>query len=371
MCIRRWVNVDSKRDIILSGSRISSNTHGTGQGGKINITTERNFLLNKSIISALAADHSSGDAGDISVHSKGVIKISNDSVISSDTFGSGAAGDIDIHANRLSITKHSFIESGSIGASSSGQTGKINITANDIVLNHGQINIINEAILNESVVNTIKPGTLNLSAKDISLTHSTVSSRANNSNVASGNIDIRFTHWLIQDDATIESFTKSGNGGSITIHGGELFNMRNSDLITTVNKGGGNGGDIAVKANILLMDTGLIEANAASGNGGKIYLNINAFIPSGDTYLIGRTKNNWEPFSPTLNLIQAVSDTGVTGVPNITSPQLNLSGILANIGGPKFDTSAISQDYCGLGSGSTLTRKGKGGLLPKGDDLLF
>ncbi|MFI3156198.1 MAG: hypothetical protein QX199_08565 [Methylococcaceae bacterium] len=53
-------------------------------------------------------------------------------------------------------------------------------------------------------------------------------------------------------------------------------------------------------------------------------------------------------------------------------PQLNLSGIIANLGGPQFDTTIISQDYCGLGVGSALTRKGNGGLKPKsGDQLLF
>ena len=41
------------------------------------------------------------------------------------------------------------------------------------------------------------------------------------------------------------------------------------------------------------------------------------------------------------------------------------------MGGPQFDTSLISKDFCGLDAGSILTRMGNGGLPPKGKQLLW
>ncbi len=72
-----------------------------------------------------------------------------------------------------------------------------------------------------------------------------------------------------------------------------------------------------------------------------------------------------------LNLIQAASQAGVSGALNVTAPQLNLSGVLANPGGPQFDTGLISQDFCDLGEGSSLTRLGHGGLPIKASEMGF
>jgi hypothetical protein len=88
--------------------------------------------------------------------------------------------------------------------------------------------------------------------------------------------------------------------------------------------------------------------------------------------LLRGTALAWRPFLAGLNVIQAASQAGVNGEVNVTAPQLNLSGVIANLGGPQFDTGIIGQDYCGLGTDSSLTRTGAGGVKPKsGEQLLF
>jgi len=98
---------------------------------------------------------------------------------------------------------------------------------------------------------------------------------------------------------------------------------------------------------------------------------LKAIIPSGGSLIVGGPQVAWEPFVFGLNVIQAAAPNGVSGNIQLTAPQLNLSGVLANLGGPQFDTSAIDQDYCSLGSGSSLTRHGNGGLLPRSWDSLM
>ena len=77
----------------------------------------------------------------------------------------------------------------------------------------------------------------------------------------------------------------------------------------------------------------------------------------------------WNSSPETINVIQAASDKGVSGTITNTAPQLNLSGVLANGGYSNFDNTLISQDYCALGQGSSLARKGKGGLPLRAKDL--
>jgi hypothetical protein len=69
------------------------------------------------------------------------------------------------------------------------------------------------------------------------------------------------------------------------------------------------------------------------------------------------------------NVIQAAAPTGVSGSLQVSPPQLNLSGALANFGGPQFDEDVIGQDFCSAGAGSSLVRKGKGGLPPRSGEL--
>jgi hypothetical protein len=116
------------------------------------------------------------------------------------------------------------------------------------------------------------------------------------------------------------------------------------------------------------MENGLIQANtsAIGGAGGSINLSLGGLLFSGDTLTVGgNSPLSWQPGIFGLNVIQAAAPSGLSGTINSSAPRLNLSGDLANLGQPQFDSSVLSADYCGLETGSSLTRAGKGGLLPR------
>jgi hypothetical protein len=77
---------------------------------------------------------------------------------------------------------------------------------------------------------------------------------------------------------------------------------------------------------------------------------------------VGSKQFDWKPFSG-LNVL------GASGSVKSNVPQLNLSGVLANITNTSMDNSLISQDYCALGQGSSLSKKGKGALPMRPKDL--
>ncbi|MDT4291943.1 filamentous hemagglutinin N-terminal domain-containing protein [Methylomonas sp. MO1] len=377
------INVQAGTLNILSGGQISTSTHSRGNAGEVNVSHVRGLTIDQGgsslatgIMSITGPDQNivsnnlvTGNAGIVNVQADNM-DIRNGGTISSFSQSLGQAGVVNIAANTLLVHGGGYISSASLGSGSSGETGNISIVANDWLhlTDGGYISVQNDAIVPENRASTIHPGNIAIRAPDILMRNSSITS-ASTGNIAAGNISLIFSHWLTLDPSYISTMANTGNGGSIFISGGELVSLQNSGFLTSVNGANSNGGDISVTANLLIMDTGVIQANAIGGSGGNILLNLGGLIPSNDTLIMGGSPTAWQPFISGLNVIQAVSETGVSGTLNVTAPQLNLSGVLANLGGPQFDTSIFSQDYCGLSSGSTLTRIGRGGLLPKGGDL--
>jgi hypothetical protein len=356
------------------GSTISSDTFGNGNAGEILLTSKILNIDGKSILNTGISSDSWGEdfgnAGDIIIKAD-VLKLSNWGIISSDTLSYGGAGNIKIKTNSLSIvgakdtTTEIAVRSGT--EDSSGKVGYINISATNWIhlLDGGSINAENEAIVTTNSIGEIS-NKISIESPEIFLKNSEISTNSTG-NVAAANIDINFSNALKMNQSSINTTANTGNGGAITVNGGELIYLKNSGFKTTVSGEDSNGGDISVKVPILVMDTGLIQANAVSGNGGNINLALQALIPSANKLIKGGESVDWDK-SPS-NVIQAASQTGLSGTINNSAPQMNLSGVLANINN-NFDTRlVVSQDYCAVNKGSSLSKKGRGALPLRAKDF--
>jgi len=358
---------------IFDTGRISTSTFSSGDAGTIDVTTGNMTIDGKGQgiftgIASRASPYSSGDAGMVKVSSGNTLSLIAKGDISTSTFGAGSGGSLQVSAAKL-LLNNAYIAA-EAAAGSSGRTGDVTVEAGNSIsiANHGGISIENSATVSDSA--KINPSTVRVSAPGIYLNNSEITTRSTG-NVAAGNIDVSFINSLCMDSSFITTEANVGNGGSINIHGGQLIRLQNSGFKTTVHGTSGNGGNIDVFSDIFLMETGLIQANtAASGaSGGNITLNLKSLIPSGNMLTIGGTDPiDWQPGIFGLNVIQAAAPSGLSGKIRSSAPRLNLSGELAYLGSPQFDNSAISPDYCALGSGSSLTLTGKGGLMPKGSD---
>lgn len=366
---------------IRNGSAISSSTLAQGNAGDVNVaadvlTIDNQGTSNVNGIVSRAEPGSSGPAGTVTVKA-GTLNILNGGIISSSTFAQGDAGRILVAADSLNINDvfNSDKATGILSRASeysNGQTGDIIITANDSLhLSGGFISTENLATVSAVDAALINPGFISVTAANIAMTDSRMTSRSVG-NIAAGKIAVNFARQLNMVSSFIRTTANTGNGGNISLNGGESIYLQNAGFTTTVSGADGNGGDIFTTAAVLAIDTGIIQANAVSGSGGDILLSLRALVPGGNSLLLGGSPVIWQPSEFGFNLIQAASQTGVSGSVNVTAPQLNLSGIIANLGGPQFDTDIISQDYCDLGAGSSLTRLGTGGLKPRsGDQLPF
>ena len=374
--------------INLDNSKISSTTSGDANAGNVTLTSGGTIAMaNNSVITTDTQglnDNKSGTAGTISTTSN-ALSIHSGSLISSSTSGMGAAGSVQVSTGTLHIQGLAPIPVSLLGrylepnftgirtiasAGSSGQNGSITINSS------GDLNMSDGAQISNSNLATVA-NPANLLAKEIDITAANITMHNSQivadsaGNVDASNILIHVANSLKMDPSAISTAAYNGNGGYINIFA-DLFWLKDSEIITSVyGPLGGNGGDINILANYLLMDSGFIQANSSSGNGGFINIKVDTLLPTNDTLFIGgNTRFVFEPYSG-INVIQAVAPNGVNGQINSTSPQLNLSGTLANLIVQSFDPNAISRNICAIGESSSLGQSGKGGLRRRAKDALL
>jgi hypothetical protein len=393
------VEVESTGDIkILRVGQIASATKGAERAGTVTVkpggklTIDARGMTKKNVVTGILTSagttineviRNTGDAGNVKVKSKDAVILRNGGEISSFTYGTGKVGNVTVRAATLTVENaESEIEAGSKDKVSSGKTGNVDITASEwiAITNEGRISLENDAVVNAK---DIRAGRVMVAAPEIRLSRGGQITSRSSGNVNAADIGVNFDRGLVlANQSFIRTTANTGNGGALTVQGGGTIRLDDSAFETSVSGQDGNGGNIRVRADTLFMDTGAIEASARSGNGGDIQLDLQTLTPSGNTlngrelsssdpFSKGDSSVSWKPFQFGNNVIQAVSETGLSGTISLAAPQLNLSGVLANLGNPAFDTSIIGQDYYALGIGSSLTVQGRGGLPPKGSDLIL
>jgi len=191
----------------------------------------------------------------------------------------------------------------------------------------------------------------------------------------SGNIEINLTNGslYLNDSSQINTKSIIGHGGKIEISAKEALSLSNSSVTTSVDGPTGNGGDINLASNFLILDTGFIEANtlAANASGGDINIQVPIIIPSGNLLFVGgNTPFQFQPLSG-LNVIQAVAPDGVNGTINAITPQLNLNAMMTNLAIESFDSNVLNRDMCEVSDSSSLLQSGRGAQPLRARDLLL
>jgi filamentous hemagglutinin family protein len=227
------------------------------------------------------------------------------------TARSATAGDITVSTGHLKILNGAAITSASIA---SGQTGKLQINAQDLI----EIAGVNPIILLSTSLSTLTLGSGNansifvntsrLVVRDGALVGSNVSSIGSSGNViinalesvvlqgkplASVNPSRIASTARISEPLTRAAFglppIPSGDAGSLTINTPSL-RITDGATVTVKNDGAGRAGDVQINANsIFLGNQGSILASTASGNGGDVRLNLQSSLLLRDNSLISAT----------------------------------------------------------------------------------
>lgn len=346
------IDMEVKNDLTLkNGSLIASTTLTEGNAGTIQVNAGNIKLEGiKSVIFSTADTGSSGNAGNISVTAQDELQLLSGGQIASSTMSNGNAGSLDIKAGTIRIDgqKENIQLTGIASSSQQGGTGKsglINVNASKaIFLSNGDISTFSEAVRTPSEKTNMNG--INVTAPQITL--------ANNSKISTS--------------------AKDDNGGPISINASDWLFLNSSKINTSVTGStNGNGGDITLNSDVLVMNSGFIQANTTAplANGGNINLNVKQLVAGQDNLQRGgSTPLTFIPNSG-LNVIQAASPTGINGNINISAPQLNIVGALVGLNTPELDLNRVGRDPCSdTVRNSTFKKLGKGGvpMFNKGQD---
>ena len=284
------------RDIILERSQIVAQTLADAPGGNIVINASESLSLtgiaalgdNSSQISNNVNVGATGQGGAIEITTE-KLNINPRSFIDNSVFGSGSSGDIEIAASEINLKGAGFLEfqqkyridalEGTLQPGShitgifagTGSTG----TAGNIKIETDSLNLIEGTIIFTPVFTAGRGGDIDVNATDINLSESAIQSGASviSEPFASvGNIDLNSDRLTVKDGATVINLTFGGASGGnldVTADSIDLFNTPANSIIgtglyTNTSLGSGDGGNLNVNANTITMKDAVIAGNTGA-----------------------------------------------------------------------------------------------------------
>jgi filamentous hemagglutinin family protein len=283
--------------------------------------------------------------GDIIVRARSGITLSGNSQINASTQSPAGAGTITLMAPVIVIA----------GSSVSGQSSSDG-RGGDILLSGDQITVQDGGSVTSSTAATGSGGTVTIRAGVLTLNSGGIVSSASSGTGDAGNIEINVGNTLSSLDATISTSTTSSAGGSIGIRGGFLIHFVNSSVTTSVSGGSGNGGNITIDPQFVVLQSSKISADAFGGNGGNIHIIAGNLVMTPDS------------------AITASSVLGVSGTISAPPADSTVGQRLVVLPVAYFDAASRLRAACaarGGGDASTLVGVGRGGMPADPDSVLL
>ncbi len=407
---------------IDEASTINSGTFGIGRGGDIVVAVQDASVSGGATIASNTAfgTPAAGQAegGNIILQGLDGDGSKADSLtlkdfrsgITTDSFGLGLPGEIEVHAKTVSLTEGAVIEGGSrlgdgtggivtINADSVGivggshissqartqNAGQVTITANtlildngsietntiseiggrggDVVLNVGSVSLANGAKITSSTSQTGRAGDITMSVGTLTLTDgSQISSASTGTEVVinpdgtiqapgtAGNVVITAAGSFTSDASTVATSAEANHGGdiSITAHSVQLSN----DTLITAN----SNAPLEVTETVLI-DGQLVEQVVGNGNAGNIT------VRSGSTFVMNNSSMTTEASQASGGQIEIITPEMV----RLTNSQASTSvagGEEDTAGGnitidPQFvilqNSQIIAQAFAGTGGNISIT----------------
>lgn len=328
---------------ILDASQIVTQTQNAGNAGEIGIVADSILVDAKNargVTSLGSSSTSSGKSGNLTIKSRG-IRLQNGAFIASNAFESGDGGDISIKADSLKMDGTNTRLAAISDQLNGGKTGNINLQV-------GQLEIGPGAIV-QITTGGGQSGTIQIRAEDITLN-------------GGGRV-------AAIDASTFDApVVGQQNGGTIDIQTGTL-QVVNGGLIAANVRGRGAGGEIRIKADQTFIDareasgrfnTGISAQvfAAAQARGADVNLDIKDLQILGPGEIATRTFGTGDGGSLTINA-DSVRFRGrpgaVAGIDSTNQGANNQAGqIVLNAGSVDLKNGAISSSTAGAGDAANV-----------------
>ena len=315
------IELETNQFILREGTRISSQSSGSGQSGDIQIQASdlvrlegMNSAGEGSFIIANASGDldNAGDGGTIAL-TAGHLQLSDGAQIGTATFGTGQGGMLNINVSgnvKFSGEDKTGFRSGLFTTSDFGATGN----AGTIRLNAGNLSLTDKAEINVSTLGNGQGGHVEIQADTLTLTENSTITAHSESQSNAGHLVLKIAEQLKMRNSAITTQANSADGGNILLTTPSYLYLVNSQISTSVNKDFGSGGNITLKPEFLVLDNSQVFAKAKKGQGGHI-----------DITTTGIYNFSGEPLTDVIN---ASSELGVDGIVTVDSPDVNLDEFL-------------------------------------------
>ncbi|MEQ8999072.1 MAG: filamentous hemagglutinin N-terminal domain-containing protein [Coleofasciculus sp. B1-GNL1-01] len=353
------LNIETGRLIVQDGGSISTGTEREGQGGKLIINAlESVELIGTSRVSGngskvQAITGGSGNGGDLVINTRRLL-VQDGGLISSSTFSSGRAGNLNVNATdsvEVIGTSEAGIQSRvSFDTSDEGNAGDLTITTGQLLVRDG-------GLVSAKTTDQGQAGTLEVNADSVQV----IGSSANGQIVSS----------LLFDSSASET---GGNAGELTIDTSQLI-VKDGGLVSATTANTGEAGKLTVNASESVEVIGTAPdgttpsrllfdslASETGGNAGELTIDTSRLIVQDGGLVSATTANTGEAGKLTVNASESVEVIGTS--PNGQTPSLLVfdSSGSGNAGELKIDTERLVLQGGGQISATTFD-SGQGGII--------
>jgi large exoprotein involved in heme utilization and adhesion len=271
------LQITTPRLFISNGGLVSTFTYGMGKGGDIIINAPEYVevggeLSDDQIYTRLSTETAaSGNAGNMKIDTR-ELRVRNGASVSSGTFvdSQGAGGNLVVNAiDSVLLTGGGNLSTQTLG---SGSAGDLTVDTAGLIIQDG--GFISAATFAQGV-----GGNIQLKANTLSLTNQAAVTARSQGEGKAGNININLSDNLQANNSNITTAAIQAGGGDISITAQTMRLRNDSDIRTNLSTGQGSGGNIFLSADtIIALEDSDILAFAPEGQGGNITFDTRAFL---------------------------------------------------------------------------------------------
>ncbi|BAZ40578.1 hypothetical protein NIES4101_65390 [Calothrix sp. NIES-4101] len=360
----RGTNPDNGTSGIVS----SILTGAVGQGGNVTINTGQLALTNGGSISSqiagspIAALAGGGTAGNITIQandvqvSDPVVDLLGNAVsgitVAVGQNSTGQGGNISLIADSLRVFNGGQINSSTDG---NGAAGNINLQVNNITVKGNSQPLTDGRILPSSITaastTSSDAGSVNLVVDQLNVLDDGQISVSNTGGGNAGNLLVNANQIKLEQGGSLLSEVSAGDRGNITLNTDVLL-MRYGSHINTNATGTATGGNISINAPIIIgLENSDITANAIKGAGGNINIQTQGLFGL-------EFRDQLTPESD----ITASSEFGVSGTVQINNFGVDPNSGLVELPANLTDPSQKIATGCSGNNDSSFIATGRGGV---------
>ncbi|MCP4699345.1 MAG: hypothetical protein GY862_21235, partial [Gammaproteobacteria bacterium] len=324
----------------IKASGLFNNVFATGNGGETLVSTPAlEIRENGTIQSAARGD---GNAGNI-VLNVDTLHVHQGGFITTDSAqGTGRAGDIEIHASRaVTLAERNERAQANISSKTLGRGNAGNIV---IRMETGKLSLQNNAEISTGTKGAGDGGKISVYADEFRQADKSRLSASSQSDGNAGNLVLQVNNNLsMRDNSSLQTSTEGSDGGDIFIASSGYLRLIDSEISTSVKAEDGDGGNISLVPQFILLDGSKISADASRGNGGNVIINTTGVYNfSGE---------------PVEQVITAHSERGIDGVVRINSPDADINDFVVPPAGflKKEDVSVQKCEQASIRESSRFT----------------